>query len=137
MLRDQRFEFTQLRGEGLGLARVRNRHALDEWSKETFLREQALADIEQTIAAAGAGDGLDFAEKDGKRVDIPALRAQALAALAQGFQALGQVAQEREPQLRRLLGVVLLLHWLRPDRWHYTSAGLGPSRRLEVCASTA
>src|ERR1700759_3186261 len=90
-----------------------------------------LGKIEQAVASAGAGECLDFAEQQAQCVDVPALRAQAIAALAQRLQTFRQVTQERASQLCCLLCLVVLLH-ANPGFRHYTSA----STKREVCAST-
>jgi len=107
---DQRLQCPQPRCERCRLPGVGNADLRDERGKETLDREQVLADIQQPVAAAGAGQRLHFAKQQRQCIDVPTLVAQALAALAQHLQALGQMTQERQAQFRRLLGVVLLLH---------------------------
>ena len=92
------------------MLRVGEVHALDEFGEEGFQCEQAFAQVEQAVAAAGAGQGLQFAEQQVERVDVPAFAGQALAAAQQRIQPTRQVAQERLAQLRILLGIVLPVH---------------------------
>jgi len=111
--RDERLKRPQAGGKCLGLRLIGDRNERDERRQEALDRKQVFADVEQAVTAASAGQRLDFAEQQGQRIDVPTLVAQPLPALAQHLEALGQMAQERQAQFRRLLGVVLLLHWLR------------------------
>ena len=107
---NQWLQRSQAAGECLGLRGVGHAYLGDVGRQETLDRKQMFADVEQAVTTAGTGQRLDFAEQHGQRIDVPALLAQPHTALAQHLQTFGQMAQERQAQFRRLLGIVLLLH---------------------------